>query len=67
MRIDPATLKSRSVFPTDEAYQEWAGKLFERNKLNDGYSYAVSVDTGVVRKGKKMKLTEDKISKSDQP
>jgi len=67
MRIDPSTLKSRSVFPTDAIYQHWCGTLFERYKLNDGYSYSISVDTGVVSKGKKMKLTDDKISKSDQP
>lgn len=61
------TLRSRTEFATDAEYQQWTEKLFNRLNLNDGFSYTVSLATRQIRRGAKMKLETDKISKSTQP
>lgn len=65
--VDATQLKSRDVFNTDADYQLYAKKLMVRLGLDDGYAHAVSLSTGAVYQGGKMKLTEEKISKSNQP
>jgi len=66
MKIPIENLKSRSEFDTDEAYQHFYDKIFKRYKIDDGYSYIISLYDGEVHKKMKMKLESDKISKSDQ-
>jgi hypothetical protein len=59
-------LKSRTEFNTDREYQDYYDQWFKKNKLNDGYSYAISLDTGFIEKKEKMQVTPVKISKSSQ-
>jgi hypothetical protein len=59
-------LKSRTEFNTDREYQDYYDQWFKKNKLDDGYSYVISLDTGFIEKKEKMQVTPVKISKSSQ-
>lgn len=59
-------LKSRIEFNSDKEYQDYYDQWFKKNKLDDGYSYAISLDNGFIYKKEKMQVTPIKISKSSQ-
>ena len=56
---------SVSYFPDDESYQAYCRKLIEELGLDDGYCHIINMD-GTSRRLRKMGLTPNKISKSDQ-
>ncbi len=56
--------RSRMEFGSNSEYQLYCSKLFKAHGIDDGHGYCVSVDTGGVVRGSKLKVETDKISKS---